>query len=189
MNATELYLKDGRSARIFFCARCRCVAPTEDLAGKCCQNYHCQVCGKDTGERGWLVCNACRCRGEEVKEASRFARAEKLSQWDGWIYAEGVGDEYFDCVETMLEACDSDGLDAPEYVWACKENHFIQGAVSDITERVADEAYEGFDPDGLEGLDELKDAIEKFNKANKDVVSYSPDYTKALVLKPQVAPV
>jgi hypothetical protein len=67
-------------------------------------------------------------------------------------------------------------------VWSCKKNHFAVADVSDITERICDNAYEGFDPDDLNGLDELKAAIEKFNDANKDVVSYEPDYGLAILL-------
>jgi hypothetical protein len=70
----------------------------------------------------------------------------------------------------------------PKYVWACRENHFALADVRDITDRIADEAYEDFDLNDLKGLEELKAAIDKFNEANRDVVSYEPDYSTAILL-------
>jgi len=84
--------------------------------------------------------------------------------------------------------CEADDDDEkPKYVWACKKNFFAVADVSDITERIADNGYEDFDPDDLNGLDDLKAAIEKFNEANKDVVSYEPDYGVAILLNADIS--
>ena len=187
MNATELFLKDGRTAGIFFCERCRCVAPTEHLAGQCCQNYQCQTCGQDTGTRHYTVCEPCRRKEEAAKEAERYAKAEKLTQWDGWVFAEGFGDEYFSDTETLLDHCDGEDVTPPPYAWACSENHFVCADVSDITDRMDDDAYEDFDSNSLLGLPELRLALERFNEENKDAVAFSPDYSKAIVLPPRTA--
>ncbi len=40
------------------------------------------------------------------------------------------------------------------------------------------------DYDDLNGVEEFKSAIEKFNDANKDVVTYEPDYSTAILLAP-----
>jgi hypothetical protein len=50
------------------------------------------------------------------------------------------------------------------------------------TERMADTAWEDWDPDSLHWLEELKAALEKFNEANAAVCSYFPDYTKAVLV-------
>jgi hypothetical protein len=104
----------------------------------------------------------------------------------GWVYLDGTGrDGYSESVEDFWENWENDAdesAEKPKYVWACQENHFAVADVSDITERIADNGYEDFDSETLDGLDELKAAIEKFNEANKDVVSYEPDYGIAILL-------
>ena len=188
MNATELFLKDGKSAGIFFCGECRRVAPTQDIAVDCCQTYRCRECGKDTGAHHYTVCEDCRRKARDAKEAERFAKAEKLTAWDGWVYCEGRGfqDGFFPTLGDLMDDLDDDteGDEAPAitYAWTCQPTQFVRASLSDITERVADEAYEDFDVDELAGLKELSDAIVKFNKANEDRVSYAPDYAKAVLL-------
>ena len=112
--------------------------------------------------------------------------AKKKKEWDGWVYLEGTGrDGYSESLSDFWDNWESDheeGDEKPAYVWACKKNHFAVADVSDITERIADNGYEDFDVDTLDGLDELKAAIEKFNDANKEVVSYEPDYGVAILL-------
>lgn len=186
MNATELYLKDGKSAGIFYCEKCRCVAGSQVLAEQCCKDYLCSKCGKDVGSRSWLVCDACRAADEIAKEHERFEKAEKLTTWDGWVYLEGIGSEGFsqslsDFYDNWADEHDEGG-ELPKYVWACKVNHFVNADVSDITDRMADEAYEDWDADTLDGLDELKAALAKFNEVNAAVCSYQPDYSKAILL-------
>ena len=44
------------------------------------------------------------------------------------------------------------------------------------------EAYEDFDFNDLNGLTELKAALDAFNAANEDKISYSPDYKRAVIL-------
>ena len=175
MNATELFLKTGKPAGIFFCEKCRLVAATQERAGQCCQNYKCSKCGKDTGSRSWLICDACRDAESAAKERDRFEKAEKLTKWDGWVCN---GDDFYESIEDMLDVLD----EAPEYVWACKADHFVRAEVSDIIDRMDDDAYEDWYPETLNGLEELKAALNKFNEANKDVCSYTPDYTKAVLI-------
>lgn len=186
MNATELYLKEGKSAGIFYCEKCLCVAGSQHLAEQCCKNYLCSKCGKDVGSRSWLVCDACRSAAEVEKERERFDKAEKLTTWDGWVFLEGIGREGFS--ESLSDFYDNwadehdEGGELPKYVWACEANHFVRADVSDITWAMEGEAYEDFDFDTLEGLDELKAALAKFNEANSAVCSYQPDYSKAILL-------
>lgn len=193
MNATELHLKDGKSAGIFFCAKCRHVAGSQHLAEQCCNNYLCSKCGKDVGSRMWLVCEPCRDAADLEKERERFEKSEKLTEWNGWVYLEGTGREGFS--ESLSDFYDNwaddhdEGGELPKYVWACKANHFVRADVSDITERMCDDAYEDFEPDTLNGLDELKAALDKFNEVNAAVCSYQPDYSKAILLNPSSATV
>lgn len=188
MNATELYLKDGRFAGIFYCSECHLVKLTKDQADRCCEPTKCQYCGKESGRKHYLACESCERANQLKKEAERFDKAEKLTQWDGWVFLEGTGrDGHYESLSDFWDNWELEHYEAdekPKYVWTCKKIHFAVADVSDITERIADNGYEDFDTDDLNGLDDLKAAIEKFNEANKDVVSYEPDYKRAVILKP-----
>ena len=178
MNATELFHKDGKPAGLFYCEKCRMMAQNRETAEQCCQNYKCSVCGRDTGERHWLICEECRRADDARKEREHFEKAEKLHSCDGPVWH---GDEFYQDLETMLDMLDGDPL--PKYVWASNENHFVHACVEDITGCMEGDAYEDWDPETLNGLDELKVALDKFNEANKEVVSYTPDYTKAVMVE------
>lgn len=177
MNAIKLYHQDGKPSGVFYCEKCRCVKRTEEEANECCQPYICKHCGKETGRNYWTICHECEALRDAQQEADRFQKAQKLTEWNSWVYD---GAEYYESVEHYLET--RDDLPIPAYVWACKENHFAIADVSDITDRIEENGYEDFDADDLKGMDDLKAAIEKFNEANKDVVSYEPDYGIAILL-------
>ena len=187
MNATELFLDDGKSAGIYFCGKCRNVARTPQDAEQCCENNICEKCGKDVGKQYRKRCDACNALDDAVKERERFDKAEKvfLDNWNSWVFCEGLGhnDGFFPSIEDMFDCVKT--KDLPEYVWTCNPIYFAVADVSDITERISDNAYEGFDVDDLNGLTELGKAIDAFNEANKDVVSYEPDYTKAVLIAPR----
>lgn len=79
MNATELFLADGRNAGIYFCA---------DVDRK---TYR-------------TVCPPCEKAKREAAEKARFAAAEKVTSLDGYIMAEGYGysDGYFPAVDDLF---------------------------------------------------------------------------------------
>lgn len=192
MNATELFLKDGRTSGIFYCEKCRIVHKTKDFADQCCQNYKCDKCGADTGSRCWTACDACRYKHECEVEDARFEKAEKIpsDKYDGWVFFEGLrhNDGFAENVDALLENLEYEKEDEErtfevKYVWACNEVHFALLDVDYILQNIEENGYEGFDVDMLHGTDELKSAIDKFNEANKNVCSYEPDYKKAIILK------
>jgi len=55
-------------------------------------------------------------------------------------------------------------------------------SATQITSGMEGEAYEDFDFNDLNGLTELKAALDAFNAANEDKISYSPDYKRAVIL-------
>lgn len=186
MNATELHLKDGRSAGIYFCEKCRMVAGSQHLAEQCCENYKCSTCGKDTGSRTWLICDVCRQSERAAKERERFAKAEKLTTWDGWVFLEGTGREGFhENLQEFKDDCFDDERPFPEYVWACKSEQFVKADFDGLMQHIEENGYEDFEANTLAGLDELKAALKAFEDANADVLSYAPDYTKAVLLNDQ----
>lgn len=189
MKATELFLEDSKPAGVFFCGQCRLVYNEKVKAEKCCAPYKCEDCGKEC-QKYWTVCEYCRQAREQKREQERFEKAEKVTDWGGWIYADGMGfhDGYFESLADLEDYLNDEESERPEYVWATKENHFVEADISDITERVMDGAYDGFEVEYLKGLDDLKAAIEKFNEANREIVSYSPDYSKAVLIAVTNAP-
>jgi hypothetical protein len=203
MNATELFHQDGRTAGVFYCAECRHVAKTREQADGCCAPYKCTRCGCDVDRKTYrTVCPPCEEAKRREKEAARFAAAEKVTEWDGWIYCEevsGYNDHYFvnvgeledyiaseipDEVEMALlsEEEQAEVIRMPAYVWTCTANAFAAASLDQITEQIADNAYEDFDCADLRGLDALQAAVDAFNEANAGILCYSPNYKRALIL-------
>jgi hypothetical protein len=196
MNAIELFHQDGKSAKVFYCEKCRIVAKTQEQAEQCCRPLKCDMCGNDT-ERYYFRCRECRDKEDAQRERDRFEKAEKLklTEWDGPVFSDSVAgsnDGFFTSISELLERCadeieagedDSGMANIPDYVWASKSNQFVNADLGDITERISCDAYKDFNPADLHGLDDLKKALAAFNDANKHFVSYEPDYTKAILIK------
>jgi hypothetical protein len=53
----------------------------------------------------------------------------------------------------------------------------------DIIERATEDAYDDWDKSCLVGLAELAAAMAAFNEANKAHVTWTPDYTRAVVIR------
>lgn len=184
MNAQELFNQDGSSAKVWYCQKCRIVHKTKAWADQCCPPC---ACGAER-EKGYAYCRPCLDRRESEREQEKFAKAQKIPAKDyaGWVFCDGTGNSgYHESVDEFLEYWEDnrdEDDEKPEYVWACEENHFVFVDVADITERICENGWEDMDPDSLNGLKELEAAIDAFNKANESVVSYDPDYTRAIIL-------
>ena len=182
----ELFHQDGKPAGVFYCAKCRSVKRTKAEADKCCEPSNCQYCGKESGRQYVTVCDTCK-RANQIKYlANRFEKAKKLTEWEGWVYLDGTGNDGFsESLSSFWEDWDdnhTEDKEKPAYVWGCKRVQLVRADVSDITDRISDDADEDFDTSDMNGLEDLEMAIEKFNKANEDVVSYEPDYGVAILL-------
>lgn len=186
MNATELHLPDGKSAGIWFCEKCRSVAPSKYIADQCCENYKCSECGADTGGRSWLICDACKKAKRQREESDRFAKAVKVdpSKYDGAVYCDGYGyhDDYSLNIEELEDWCDCEGVPLPEYVWACTSEPIVSVSVGDVISLFEDRAYPDWDADRIFGVDDLKNALKKFEDANAGEVAWHPDFSKAIIL-------
>lgn len=126
--------------------------------------------------------NAC-----EPLEIDRFNRARKISasEYSDWVYRDGAGNNGFaESWEDWMESWrfKHGEEEPPKYVWACNSVHFAFTDLETITEPILDRAPEDYDERDLFGIPELEAAIERFNEANRDVVSYEPDYTRAVLL-------
>lgn len=189
MNAIELFHHDGRAAGVFACGKCRTVWGAQPQAEQCCAPYHCQTCGVEV-PRYNTSCSACFAAEQNRIDRTRFHNAEKVESWDGWIYCEGFGrDGFSQSIGELLEECEDEGKELPEYAWTCTPNAFVEVSIGDIKEQIIDSefCYEDFDPDDLNGIEELAAAISVFNEANAGVLTYSPNFKKAVLIKDSFA--
>lgn len=194
MNAQELYLKNGKAAGIYYCGECATVHRILEDAGRCCQPATCNGCGSPLPKGKSQPCKSCWKRSLEAKEQERFANAEKIKPEDyyGWVFCEIGPHEYFESVQGLLDYladADDEALQAMNrrpYCWTCRETQFGQITEDQVIDLVAesDGAYEDFDPYDIEVPEEMKRGIEAFNEANKGLISYFPDYKRAVVLNP-----
>ena len=124
-----------------------------------------------------------------LSEKKMFEKANKITwpeyQGDGFFYCDEV---YFD-LESMVDsiACDTpeeEMLEAlPEYVWAARDEPYIELNTAQIIENATDDMSEvDYDVYGYEELDE---AIKVFNEKNKKQRVYYEDNKTAIVFSKQ----
>lgn len=189
MQATELFHQDGRTAGVWYCGECKIVRRTEKEAAECCRPYVCTYCGTDVPRKNFrTACPDCIRKRSNAMEALKFKEAEKVTSWDGWIFSEGHGEEFFREPEDLFDWIEGqrdegDDTPLPTYAWTCDPVQFARLEIGDLTERICEsgDAYEDFDPETLDGIPELEAALEEFNRANEKVVSWRPNYRRALV--------
>jgi hypothetical protein len=183
MNAFELFNQDGSLAHLYCCSLCRHVSEFKTTADMCC----CLCgCGKKK-KTGYTEC--LDCHQERIAEAklAKFNVATKIQEKDytGYVYAQGIDNDYFASMQDLHEYLEDQSIpiaDYPEYVWACEKIKFAHASL-DNTIKDIEQAYENFETDDLNGLDELQLALDKFNEANKEMCSYTPDFTMAVLLE------
>jgi hypothetical protein len=192
MNATELYHKDETSAGIWYCGQCRIVHKEMAQAEQCCRPYTCRTCGKEA-PKYYTICMECQTSAMLIKEAERFEKAEKLTEWDGPVQTDAVGwnDGFFASLDDLLEYLadweDNHEEPKPTYAWACDSRPTCALDVGRIIDDATQEAHEDFNTDSLKGVEELRAAIDRFNEANKGITTWTPNYKKVVLLTPTPA--
>ena len=184
MNAAELYDESGKPVGIFFCGKCRKVGWCRDAAEACCVPHKCRTCGK---EEPTSQCDDCFKAEQQAKELARYEKAGKVTDWDGWVYVDGYGykDGFFESIDDLEDyLADQPDYSRPEYAWTCEPCQFVAVDTDSIYEQIENDerAYEDFDRHDLAGTDELEAALKAFTEVNASIVSYLPDYSKALLL-------
>lgn len=120
------------------------------------------------------------------RDEEHFAKAKKVPEGD-WMGGVFLGDTYYEDTDCLLEHL-MDTAEEPDefplYAWAAKPEQVIPGLdVSDVTRDCIEQwGWEEMSVDDLSGVDELGAALAAFVKANEGVVSYQPDYRKAILL-------
>jgi len=111
-----------------------------------------------------------------ILEAERFDAAKHISRDDyhGAVYSDGV---YYASCDDLEEA-----VDGIAYAWACTSGPAISLSIDQISMIIDDELPEGIHGGYAWGMDELEIAIDNFNSANKRLLCWTPDYTRAIMV-------
>jgi hypothetical protein len=185
MEAKELFHHDGKPTGIFHCAKCRVVYRDKEGADKCCLPAICK-CGTEIEDKYYLICRACRDKQQAIKELERLNKAEVVQDHEGWIYSDGYGsrDGYFEDIYDLIEYLEDNEIPEnqwPEWVYVCTEELPCRLDVDDVCQTWIDNGYEDID-DSIQGKKELQEALNKFWEQNKQLVSYTPDYSKKIAV-------
>jgi hypothetical protein len=180
MNAMQLFHQDGKPSKAWYCPECKLVKANQKDAERCCQPVICD-CGKEVEEKYWTACNACRKLKDEAREKARFDAAEKVTDWDGPVYSDGLGynDGYFSELDALYE--DIEPEDLPNYVWCCDSDPTVSLSIGSFLDNI--EFPENQDEHDLDGLKELQEALDIFNDKNKNVTTWTPDYKRVYVIR------
>lgn len=191
MPAIELFHKDGHSAGVWYCDKCRAVSLTKEQADACHGERLC-ACGKPTSTRYNPKCRECDDRDFKAKcereEEDLFDKAAKIASkdWSGdQCYYE---DHYFDSVEDFLDWAENNFIEPshyPEYIWQAHNQGVRKADIEDVIANCVDSLWEDADYSDLNGVDELQAAIDAFNKANESITVWMVDYSTAIILPPQ----
>lgn len=123
--------------------------------------------------------------------ADKYNKAEIVPGYSGWIFtAPKIGkysaDGFFPSVEECLIWCAENEVDPPEFAFCCDSDvpHFI-----DYDELVQEQVFidsfeEAWEHVGDEAESEFRNAIDKFNEHISKILTYSPDFTRKVRVKP-----
>ena len=198
---TELVIKDTGTLVAYACPKCGLMfilhksdgvehraEKKRNAAAHCVKNC---VCGKPLDYHYYIRCKDCRAELEVAREQARFEKAEKLSieaYPDHPVFWEkGTGDMngegYFSSVDALLDHCEAEGLDLPEYVWACtrRDLHLhAHDVIHDAIER------HNMDTDGTHIPEEAENTMQSFFDAwlkEQGIHAWFVDYSRAVVLR------
>jgi len=118
----------------------------------------------------------------DCAEKERVEKAEKLEAWGGWVYLEGIGSEYFPSVEDLLDVLEDDGEETPEFAFICKPIQFHAPSAERIIEWACEDHYDEAS-ERIKGEAPLSRALQEFERKNRHIVSYEPDYKRMVRLK------
>jgi len=109
----------------------------------------------------------------KAKAEGQIIPAEK---WDGGVF---LDDEYYRSVEDFIEDMEDieENYGLPKYLYAAKPRKVVDGDILDnlLDQIIDDRGWENMAEDDLEGVEQLRAAIDAFKKANESVVVYHHD--------------
>lgn len=196
MNAVFLKRPDGVETDISICGECGSPARGRtnfDLSQKCCTCWECggALTAEGKKQRRSYHDQCERDRRARI-DAARMENATLVDKYDGPVYCEGVpggsyGDGYFSDIGELADMLDDGDVDESvtreEFAYCCKSRATvldIDSALENLTEEMFDDAM-----DHLNGLDALMAAVEAFNEANKDLLTWDVDYSRKVRIPKQ----
>jgi len=154
--------------------RCTTKRPYNTDPGKFCTEWACEDCGEPASPYQWY-CSKCLRKRQGVREAENLAKAQVVIAAADYPNDQGVvwDSNYYQCLEDFADHCDNRDIELPDRVWAT-EPRFFTISIESILEHAFEEWSEGCDDaePNWSGEDELKVAVEVFNKANKGMILY-----------------
>lgn len=179
MNPQELFLADGKTAGVWFCQKCKAIHGQRVLADQCCDRK-CHTCGEPC-KPYYTVCSSCLAKSIALQEQERFKKAQKVPEheWAGGVF---YGDTYYSSVADFRDYHADEDVAHVHYLWAADPEKFAHIDADRVLERIGEDGYDGFDTNDLNGVDELKRAIDAFNEANKEILAYHENTNVAVVL-------
>jgi hypothetical protein len=189
MTAIELLLPDGRPSGVYACSACRTVGHEQAWVEGCCT---CTGCGQvPENRRTSRMCDACDRQDRARRDALRLEQAEKLEDWDGWVWDENRYYSSLDEFVEFLECSDEHPDEWPTWVYVAEPDPLPHLKIDRILENLVDGwGWDDIEPErDLRGVPDLSAALAAFNEANKEVVSYSRDWSRAVrVPRPAAEP-
>lgn len=184
MNAIELFLSTGKSAKVWACGNCKLVKKDEEDAKLCCEPWTCKNCGLHCDQYRTL-CESCDQTRRGLIKARRMQAAVEVTDYDGWVFCEeidGHNNGYWPSLDEFQDYMFDDfEHSTPEFVYCCTPEakeiciiDVVQTLLCDIDDEMADNFF-----DSLEGMAELEAAVEKWNLTNKARLTlYEADYKR-----------
>lgn len=190
-NAAQLFLADGKPTRAWYCLECGIVHPSEDAAEKCCTTAPCEECAAalPKNRRYFKTCQDCERKIADRKYQEKLAKAELVTDYDGYIYTgevTGLQDGYFESVQALIDEVedgDEDGPRLPAFAFCCNSeppkkidaDDVIKDTFSDSCEDAADNVAYLY-------RQELQVALDKFYESVRWIVSFTPDYRRKVAV-------
>lgn len=197
----KLVVEDTGALVAFACPKCGLLfilSKTETEEGKeekareasahCVKQCH---CGKPLESHYRLHCADCRDSLEAARERARFMAATKLTIeeypdhpvfWAGHS-GDMNGDGYFSSVDLLLDHCEDQAVDVPEYVWACTR-HDLKLDVGSILQDALEQ--QDMDPDSANIPTPAGERLQAFIDVwlkELGVHSWFEDRSRAVVLR------
>lgn len=184
MNAKPLMDQTGKQ-QAFYCAECRHIYGSALPAELCCQCSYCKLVIPYENVRRHAH-DSCQEEWSEKHRKELFEKAEKVTGYDSYIYdPRGTGqDGYWQDMESLCDwlmdnfSEEDAATEWPEFVFCCKPSTF-KISVEHIIDCELENHFEDAG-DTLKGLPELSAAVDAFNKANSHIISFDPDYKRAV---------
>jgi hypothetical protein len=158
-----------REEKAFACGECGSVYSTKESAIYCCKQSVCEDCGNDC-DKSWIRCRDC-------SDKIRLEKAVEIKDYSGPVYYKEA-DKYFESYEEALDWFNDYPEECPEWFFPCIEEPCpkldLDSAIENLTENLFEDAY-----DQLKGVEEIKIAVDEFNK-KQTLMSWKVDMKRKI---------